>query len=805
MLPFLRRASRKLAFVLGTLALTAILPGVPRSAAAVPFTGGNILVCTGDKVYELTRTGEVVRKIVIPATSPYPSGATDLVVDRNGKLHVINRVRYPETLDTYDPVTQAWKVRPMPGAELANTINSLTTLDQYLYVPIQLYGSVWPRHHVVRIDITDDSPERFPQINLLSDVSIGLDGLLHVLISDPSYSNQLLEADEPASMTAVGSFYTFAPAIYNHIAANAQGEIFGTRWSTLSHLAADGKLLKSVTVNLSGWLTDVEVSKDGAVIAGTYNSNMYFQNPAPPGTIFLTNESLEAPVALTVPDRAALYVAFVPCQDGDSDCDDVTDTQEAALGTDPANRDSDGDGLVDGEEVNFHHSDPLRTETDGDGLSDNFEVRVAHTDPGKADTDGDGLSDPDEINTFHTDPLNADTDGDGLDDAEEVAAHTDPFKSDTDGDGLSDAREVHDLHTDPLRADTDGDQLSDLAEVLAGTSPLLADTDSDGLSDYEEIRIWGTNPLSRSIPYLLNGTITASSGGIAQVTPITELLFLSADRSYVIGIPGDGTGEPGVPERGVWFRSQGGLLFYQQNLFAYLGALADAVEPQLGPVTIVLRANNRSALVNERSGILSVRGTASINFLRGPNASTVGLLISDRVSGPFSEIPMPEPTSAGNDPAASFAPPVGTAAPAGVPVASSAWLVKGTVATRTGRTTETRAISGSLLLDSDQTFALDLGEVETPIRGMWFQDRKSMLLYQQNLLDQTIALERAMSARTGEPVRADLLQVRDTAVSDIRTGVLLLTLEHRYGATLVRSGQVIAVTSTWKLTATPAP
>lgn len=57
---------------------------------------------------------------------------------------------------------------------------------------------------------------------------------------------------------------------------------------------------------------------------------------------------------------------------------------------------------------------PPPIDTDGDGLLDLDEINVHHTDPNKADTDGDGLSDKQEIQTTFSSPLLADTDGDGF-------------------------------------------------------------------------------------------------------------------------------------------------------------------------------------------------------------------------------------------------------------------------------------------------------------------------------------------------------------------------------------------------------
>ncbi len=159
--------------------------------------------------------------------------------------------------------------------------------------------------------------------------------------------------------------------------------------------------------------------------------------------------------------------------DADDDKDGLTNAEEEKLGTDPNNPDTDGDGLIDGEEVKVYHTNPLNPDTDGDGLKDGDEVKKYKTDPLKADTDGDGLNDGDEVLKYHTDPLNPDTDGDGLNDGDEVLMYkTDPLLKDTDGDGLTDGDEVLKYKTNPLNRDTDGGTVDDGTEVRRGTDPL---------------------------------------------------------------------------------------------------------------------------------------------------------------------------------------------------------------------------------------------------------------------------------------------------------------------------------------------
>lgn len=58
----------------------------------------------------------------------------------------------------------------------------------------------------------------------------------------------------------------------------------------------------------------------------------------------------------------------------DQDFDHLSNDAEKTLGTDPTNPDTDGDGLLDGDEASLYHTNPLKVDTDGDGYSDGYEV-----------------------------------------------------------------------------------------------------------------------------------------------------------------------------------------------------------------------------------------------------------------------------------------------------------------------------------------------------------------------------------------------------------------------------------------------
>ena len=200
----------------------------------------------------------------------------------------------------------------------------------------------------------------------------------------------------------------------------------------------------------------------------------------------------------------------------DPDGDGMATQRELQLGTDPNVADTDGDTVLDGEEVLRFGTDPLvfdpglvggGADIDGDGLPDASEFALG-TDAWIPDTDGDGLDDGDEVLVHGTDPLQPDTDADGLWDADELfQTLTDPLDPDTDGAGASDGDELtygtdpfdpaDDVHAGP---DIDGDGLIDSQEFLRGTDAWIPDTDGDGLLDGEEVWVYGSNPLDPASP-----------------------------------------------------------------------------------------------------------------------------------------------------------------------------------------------------------------------------------------------------------------------------------------------------------------
>ena len=216
----------------------------------------------------------------------------------------------------------------------------------------------------------------------------------------------------------------------------------------------------------------------------------------------------------------------------DFDEDGLADILERTqYGTDPTNKDTDGDGMSDGWEVE-HGLNPL-----DDGESDPLEQ-----DPGEADvTDAEQENETDSWPDPNQGP-NGDPDNDGLTNQQEQELETDPQRSDTDNDGLNDKWESifmteveipggsftlfdplngnwdcvlltadvkimltekynldettptweelgnsFDQHSCDNVLDFDNDGLANFQEETFGTDPTAQDSDGDLISDAEEI------------------------------------------------------------------------------------------------------------------------------------------------------------------------------------------------------------------------------------------------------------------------------------------------------------------------------
>ncbi len=194
-------------------------------------------------------------------------------------------------------------------------------------------------------------------------------------------------------------------------------------------------ILKSADGSAYTLLDTVTVSEQNFYILSNLSESAFFKAS-------YTNEdqkTVESNVLQIIVSEDGITLAYP-----DSDGDGVEDIIEDAYGTAPDQADTDADGLTDFQEIYQTGTDPTKydsftggvadanADSDGDGIS-NIDEIAQKTNPAEPDTDDDGLTDGDELEKYHTDPLLADTDSDGLRDAFEVQYGLDPLSPSTDG------------------------------------------------------------------------------------------------------------------------------------------------------------------------------------------------------------------------------------------------------------------------------------------------------------------------------------------------------------------------------------
>ena len=191
----------------------------------------------------------------------------------------------------------------------------------------------------------------------------------------------------------------------------------------------------------------------------------------------------------------------------------------------------------------------IQPDSDHDGLGDDEETDTYGTDPANPDTDGDGLLDGQEV-AIGTDPLDTDTDGDGISDKDEVDAETDPLNPDTTppqvakvspADGSVDVPEnqaVSVVFNEPLLPksvtpasfelrDDQGNPVAGVLKLVSGNTELLF-TPDDLLQDYtlHSIRVSGVrdvagNPIAADFTssYTTGNVIDTVKPFVADISP----------------------------------------------------------------------------------------------------------------------------------------------------------------------------------------------------------------------------------------------------------------------------------------------
>ncbi len=249
----------------------------------------------------------------------------------------------------------------------------------------------------------------------------------------------------------------------------------------------------------------------------------------------------------------------------DTDGDQMLDGEEIELGFDPFNPDEDSDGMADGYEIH-NDLDPYTNDslddfdsdlltnieefladtlandndTDNDLVSDYNELKVYFTDPKDVDSDNDGVSDGEEINIAGSNPNSIDSDNDTMPDYYEWIYHLNLTLNDTfedpDSDGLYNIYEFLN-NIDPHKSDSDGDLLGDYEEVMVYfTIPNKFDTDDDGIWDGIEVYTYGTSPTMKDTDSDLLNDKTEIDVGLDPLDNDTDNDLMIDSYEYLFGL-----------------------------------------------------------------------------------------------------------------------------------------------------------------------------------------------------------------------------------------------------------------------------
>ncbi|HJU56295.1 MAG TPA: thrombospondin type 3 repeat-containing protein [Pyrinomonadaceae bacterium] len=133
--------------------------------------------------------------------------------------------------------------------------------------------------------------------------------------------------------------------------------------------------------------------------------------------------------------------------------------------------DTDGDGVLDGDDNCPMTANANQADADHDGVGDACDNCPAKANPDQADTDGDGKADACDNCPAKANPNQADADHDGVGDAcDNCAAKANSNQADSDKDGRGDVCDNCPNISNPNQSDSDGDGLGDACDTPTVTS-----------------------------------------------------------------------------------------------------------------------------------------------------------------------------------------------------------------------------------------------------------------------------------------------------------------------------------------------
>ncbi|PTL76938.1 hypothetical protein DAT35_47610 [Vitiosangium sp. GDMCC 1.1324] len=270
-------------------------------AAATPLQSGNILISTGNTLYEYTPAGAWVRTVPIPypgGTRPTTETARDVVVDASGNLALYNGTFDPY-VSQYDVAAGTWTHTTHTGWSTANNASygGLARYESFVFATDMLtYGTGDSPRGLVRFDLGGSTPVRFADTVDFIDVTLGQDGLLYALASN-EYTVQVYD---PSTLALVRTLNLPFGKSIRGIAVSQQGEIYGASWDdNIYRFSAAGVQLGQLYSGAYD-LIDIDLSAEGLLVVSSRFGNILF-----------TDLQLSSLSSFTV-GSAPAFVTFVP-------------------------------------------------------------------------------------------------------------------------------------------------------------------------------------------------------------------------------------------------------------------------------------------------------------------------------------------------------------------------------------------------------------------------------------------------------------------------------------------------------------
>jgi hypothetical protein len=264
--------------------LAACLGSLASEAQSATLHDGNLLISSGNTLYEVKPAGLQLQSFAIPypgGTRPITEAARDIIMGGDGRIHVYNGTFDP-VLSSFDPASETWEHRSISGWSTVNngTYGGIGIMNDYVFLTdMRTFGSVEDElQGLIRYDLANQTFTRFATNIEPIDLTIGADGFLYALYPGGSPEGRFLDVFDPVSLAFVRTI-SFA-SIFGHtghrsIAVAADSSIFVADWDgDLQKIDAGGNLLDSLALEgdwigrpIHAELYDVDLSPDGAMLA----------------------------------------------------------------------------------------------------------------------------------------------------------------------------------------------------------------------------------------------------------------------------------------------------------------------------------------------------------------------------------------------------------------------------------------------------------------------------------------------------------------------------------------------------------